>query len=339
MRFIIFIAMAAILISTVKASNLSATERKLDLSINLDSDRNSSYIIIDSLNSYKVKNKTELSIPVFIYRGITLKRTVYVWMQDSQGKKISSKAKFSLPTRFQSYNFTANISFSGCNPDKTYIIVAEGLGINSRQEVQMFFEDCDTEDIISKTTSDKISFEVIDPCKEIYSGVQFSTRILLHNPTQDNLEVVAWSYVYRSSKTISGDREQNRKVVNLPSFSNVSFDLANTAIAQEGNYSLKIKLLRSDRKSPKEFTFPLRLKTENIQGGDNNIEITVKNKLNDSTKYNSIVTKRTLTKSNISGNRSGVIFQSSSAKARNMTVYFLIAVLVLVLVALVFKRL
>lgn len=343
--FVISTAIAALLLSGVRAAlPNSSCERRLQLSIDVTPDPDQSYVLIDSLKSYKIKEGTNISIPVFMYRGKTLKRTVYIWIEDVEGERISSKAKFSLPERFISYNRTANLRFRDCYPEDTYNIVAEGIDADTIEQTRLLFEDCEPQgaekegSFSDEGSGQEISFEVIDPEDEVTSGIPFNTRIVMRNPSDKDLEVVAWSYVYRSSKCYSGDREQNLKTINFPSQSNVTFDLTNTAIAEQGEYSLKVKLLRSDRKTAKEFTFPLRIQ-ENKDDYYKNINTSSLSTTPVASKPDPRTTKRQLTRSNISGNRSGVVFRSSSAKARHLTVYFLIAVLVLVLIALVFKRL
>lgn len=112
------------------------------------------------------------------------------------------------------------------------------------------------EDDKTNTTIDgKISYEAEVP--ELVSS-QFKSRIQAKNPTKEDYELTAWSYVYRSSKCYSdgGDREANKITVNFMQYSNVTFDLENTLPddIEPGDYKLKIKIQRSDRKTADEMT-------------------------------------------------------------------------------------
>jgi len=330
--FILSIAAVLLFAGIVKAD----VSRKIDINVNLASlqDRNQSYIIIDSLPSYDVAVTQKISFPMMIYRGSTLKRTVYVWIE-SNGKRISTKAKFSLPNRFSSYNLTAELNITSCSAAASQLIVAEGLGLNTTKQV-ILESGCTAEESLQK--QGEISFSVIDFPSTIGSGNAFTTRILVSNPTENNLELSAWSYVYRSSKSYSGGREQNMKVINIPEYSNVTFDLENIINASAGDYSLKIKLLRSDRKSPEEITLPIAVvgnASENQEKNTAKLSIAENPGLKNATIN---TTKKSLLDLP-SLNRTGIVYESSSAKARNLTVYFLIAALAILLVILILKKL
>jgi hypothetical protein len=345
MRFIIILAAVfLLLLSIVRA------DRSIEVSVDLSQqDKNISYIIIKPAPGYNILLDTNISIPITIYRGKTLKRTVYVWVQDSNGKRISSRQKFSLPTRFTSYNLKANLSFSACRPSGSYIIIAEGLDTDHSEQLALQFSCSSSTPAPPKAQDGKISFSVINTPTRIESGIPFKTRLLITNPTDQYLEVDAWSYVYRSSRSYSGEREQNKKTINLPEHSNVTFDLGNTVHAQPGEYSLKIKFLRSDRKTPKELTFPITVdsnssKTDTLSAKSN--KLTAAN-ADDNTQTppatgkdsNSSTAKRKLFSSTPKNSSGQTVFKSSSAKAKGLAVYFLIAVLALILIALIIKKL
>jgi hypothetical protein len=358
MKTLIIAGIAALLLlaSIVKAS--AESSKRIELSINLDPlasiDKNQSYLIINSLPSYTANTKQNISIPLSFYRGSTLKRTVYVWIQDTDNNRISNKAKFSLTDRFRQYNLSANLEISRCSRTGTHVIVAEGLDINSTKQVSLEFTNC-----IAPAQDGKLSFSVIKSENTVESGKPFKTRLLISNPTDQHLEIISWSYVYRSSKCYSGEREQNRKTINVPEFSNITFDLENTVNAPAGDFNLKIKFLRSDQKTPKEITLPITVtnnnqnssqddtednKTDNKKDNkDNNLLSTIKNTnpYSNNKTNQSVAAKRSLFSFlNLKNNQSEeIVYESSSAKARKLIVYILILVLTLVLVALIMKKL
>ncbi len=119
-------------------------------------------------------------------------------------------------------------------------------------------------------------------------------------------------------------------------------------IASEGDYKLKLKFLRSDRKTPYEINVPLHVVVSKVIK-QKKIEINKSsNKYHkNTTKYSDgfskvtgmvVAGKRILSTSNISRNKAGTVFRSSTAKARSIAVYFLIALLTIVLIALILKR-
>jgi hypothetical protein len=349
MKIIIFVVIATTFF-ILSAGRISAEhKRSIDLKVNLQAiskDTNQSSIIISYLSN-RTWTGISFQIPFSVYRGATLKRTIYVWIQDASGKRISSKAKFSLPERFREYNLTAELNISGCHESEAYTAVADGLGINSTSAIDIIFPGCENISLGSpdnNTVQKDISFSVLEYPKEIESGKSFSSRLLISNPTGKYLDVDAWSYVYRSSKSYSGEREQNRKSINVPEYSNITFDLDNIVNATGGEYILKIKLLRSDRKAPTEINLPIVVSGSSSKESSDLTGLSVLDN-NDEEKIagNSSPKKKTLFSSgkNSSGNISiqGGIYESSSVKARNLAVYILIGVLALILVVLIFKKL
>ncbi len=112
---------------------------------------------------------------------------------------------------------------------------------------------------------------------------------------------------------------------------------------------MKLKFLRSDRKTPYEIKVPLRVAasvvSDVIENTDSYTSSKDKQEINavSSEGLNKITGsvvagKRMLSTSNLSGNKTGTVFLSSSTKAWSIAVYFLIALLTIVLVALILRR-
>jgi hypothetical protein len=364
MRTILFILLSAaiLLVTTLRSS---ADTRNIEMRLTISKSQNESYIIIGSqidpnagysANTKKVTD-TNISIPIIIYRGSTLKRTVYVWLRDSLGKIISSKSKITVPDRFSYYNLSADLAILEC-PNPPVIVVAEGLGINTTGSLAINSV-CTPENNTGAKTG-MFSWSVLEKEEYIESNNSFRTRVLINNPTGQNLTADAWSYVYRSSKCYSGDREGNRKTINIPEFSNITFDLNNTVNAKPGDYSLKIRLLRSDRKSEEEITMPIVvvgeanekkdiIPNEDMVGGkkdtmkDAKSSTAQKNVINtDQNRANSASAsgKRTLLSSfSVANVSEEPVYLSTTAKAGKLAVYFLIAALTILLIILIFRKL
>lgn len=323
----------------------SASDRRIiEMHLRLDpaaQDRDTSLISINSLPRYDIELNKNISVPIAIYRGSTLKRTVYIWIEDSK-ERISTKEKFSLPTRFQNYSISANLSFSRCFLDADYRIVAEGLDLNATKQVSLEFINCTAS---PPAKDSQLSYSVLHAENQVESGKLFKTRILISNPTDQHLEIDAWSYVYRSSVCYSGEREQNKKKINVPEFSNITFDLENTVNADAGEYNLKIKLLRSDLKTPKEMTLPIIVTGNESQSQENdNTRLSITENIDSKSNFSDQKQpeKRSLFSfQNKTDSSSGpqTVYESSSARARKIAVYVLILLLALLLVALVLKKL
>ncbi|MFH1063980.1 MAG: hypothetical protein V1729_02790 [Candidatus Woesearchaeota archaeon] len=358
MKFLILVTMmVCMMVAATKGSASGSLKESIMLSVDLDMDQgmivdsDSSQVIIGQ-EQYQVPECLNISVPVQAYRGKTLKRTLYLWIEDGKGTRISTKAKASLPDRFKIYNLTMDLTFEDCRESAKYILVVEGIDADASKEIYLDFEDCSIIDGVGDGVGEfaslqdigkgGISFSVIDYPDEVSAGERFTTRVLMTNPTDAYLEVDVWSYVYRSSVSYSGDREQNMKRINLPAFSNVTFDLENVVDASDGEYSFKLKFLRSDRKTSEDITLPIRV----IEAGSEDTIAQTKNAVSEypdarsgaGTQADSTA-RRTLIDSDVTGGEGSVVYQSSSAKARWLIPYLLIALLIILLVVLVLKRL
>ncbi len=330
------------------ADTMHVVELKLGVEGKDAFDVNASFIRILADRSYVVGQDGNMTVPLSVYRGKTLKRTIYAWVEDSNGKKASSEDKFPLSERFMHYDLVANFGFSGCLPGGDYRIHAEGLGLEQEKEVKLVFDGCEDEMVgVAGVYDGKVSYDMLDVPSAVSPGVPFRVRVVMRNPTPDDLEVDVWSYVYRHSVCYSGEREQNRKSVNLPSFSNVTFDLENVVDADDGEYNLKVKFLRSGRKTSEEITVPLyvgagsqgSISDKGSAMGSLSVARTSGAETGD-TSHKNESRRKLFSAEKKDGNRtSGTVFMSSSAKAGNLAVYFIMLVLALVLVALLMKRL
>lgn len=314
----------------------------MSLSVGLGkmADPNSSQIFL--LHDNYVQDSTlSVAVPIYAYRGKTLKRTIYVWFEDGEGNRVSSRGKASLPVRFEHYNISPEITFSSCLSSGYYALVVEGIDADTREDVFVDFRCGDAEDegetSLAAVSEGKLSFSVLSYPDMIASGEIFYTRALITNPTGEYLEVDVWSYVYRSAVCYSGEREQNMERVNVPAYSNITFDLKNLVDAETGDYNLKLKFLRTDRKTPKELTLPLRVEGDSQETGVQKKAGLVSPKVrNESTVAQE---NRSLYSSDVSGPDEGVVYRSSSAIGRALVPYLLIVLLIALLIMLILKRL
>lgn len=323
-------------------------------------DINKSRIELSSPTDQEITIPQNISFSLEVYRGKTLKRTVYVYIKDRTGSKISSTTKFSLSKRFTDYNLSGNIKVSRTNYNDTYTFVAEGIDTISEKEIELSFIDEELSASTQPIINQKISFNITDVLSFVTAGQSFKTRVVAYNPTPDDLEFDAWSYVYKGSRCISGDREQNRKTINFPEHSNVTFDLENIIDpgADPGEYLIKVKIQRSDRKTPVEMKREIRINSdEKILDEELSSESIIPSVTDDKLKVNSanytpskkeiVVSPLTITGNSVidyinesEQNTSGqIVFQSSSAKAKNLVTYFLILLLAVILIAVALKKL
>lgn len=346
MEYAVFWALVFLLLPmAVKAE----AGRDISVSVGVSHDPDMSFI---QLQIPEQVISSSVTVPLSIYRGKTLKRTVYVWIEDSSGKRVTDRHKFSLNTRFMFYSMTAVLNFSASQVDGEYRLVAEGLDIYEEKTLSLDFPDYSEVDADPDATGTKvsgndvereISFAVVEVPDTVLPNTSFKVRVLATNPTGEDLTFDAWAYVYRSSRSYSGERESNRETYNLLSSSEVTFDINVSVDAPEGDYFLMVKIMRSDRKTPVELK-------RDIAVSEGARDVNVIRKLDDDRgdtqggdtwDDDSVEVRRTLFYSGTAGdgNRSGrLVYESSSAKARRLIGLIFIICLVLVLAALIFRR-
>ncbi len=252
MKSIIFILILAALLS----STIVRADKKISFSLEVLNTNSKIEILSTSLEF------PSLTAEVKAFRGNTLKRTVYIKAVDQNDKTISSVEKFSL-SKFNSTTDSFTLTLKSCK-EKVFLLVY-GLNIEKRKELSCpnnslesssvsSFDSLSSSQDSSLSTSSTLqnsssstdspaefSYNISFP-KEIHSGENFSVRVHIQNPTAIFFEIDSWAYVYKSSKSYSGVREQNKKTINIPEFANITFDLPLSVDAVPGEYKLKFKL-------------------------------------------------------------------------------------------------
>ncbi len=371
--FNMFSAIMFFVLSVSLLSSFCRAERKVDLSVEvpdaiasngLSVSQNSSVSFLSFLSLSSSLNPEEDFVFSFhAYRGDTLKRTVYFFVEDSFGKKVSNTDKVSLPSKYYSSNYTVHLELKTtiCNSDTyrgPFFLVLFGLGVENKTRV---FIGCPSSDSPEESSSDdlagqnpvlpqtyslfasKPSFEIIGFPSNIYTGSPFTTRVVFHNPSERFFDISAWSYVYRSSRCYSGFREQNKKEINIPPHSNVTFELVNTVLADPGNYSFKLKILIPPNKLPKEITRPVVLFDIN-ENSDDASALSIKHHLSISDAHHTskdLFGSRVLSGSGTLASdsvNSSLVYLSSSAKAKRLLPFLIILALALLLVVLVIRN-
>ena len=99
------------------------------------------------------------------------------------------------------------------------------------------------------------------------NNTNFTISIRIKNNQNESKTFELWSYVYRANKCYSQDREANKKEMIVNAKAENSTELYNqlnlSEIKENGDYKLKVKILRTEIKTPKEFTYN---RTINISG-------------------------------------------------------------------------
>jgi len=148
---------------------------------------------------------------------------------------------------------------------------------------------------------------------ESFLNEEIRVKIKMENTKEYEQHWEIWSYLYKGPKSISGERTENLQEITIPSKTTIYTTLTNKVEEgiKEGNYNLKIKFKEKEKKTPKELTQSITLKTASaIQTQEE------------------IVQER----------KSRVVFAASEEKAKNLGVYIFSSFLILLVIELVRKK-
>ncbi|MBW2999410.1 lamin tail domain-containing protein [Candidatus Woesearchaeota archaeon] len=181
-----------------------------------------------------------------------------------------------------------------------------------------------------------ISYELINFTENKTIGKEFSTLVKINNPFDEEHLFTVWSYVYRSSKCYSGDREQNKKTISLTKNSTI-VELKNIVLnANSGQYKLKVKIKKDSQKTNYEITGDINLVEEvktqiNTSNHTNSSSVEIKSQTNIS---NEIIK---IAKEELNSSNSTDVYQSKDSRIRNAIIYFVLGLFVIIAVVLVWK--
>ncbi len=202
---------------------------------------------------------------VDIYKGDTSKRSIKLWVEDEDGKRISKETRTNLYERYTEYGLTLPLHLKP-NCDGKYdggesLIYAEGLDEdNSYGFIVSGSRDDVCGEAGAESSSNSLDYEIKKIPLMVDAGEEFSVEIMLRNNYGSGYNFDVWSYAYRGNKCYSGERKDNKKNVYVED-GEETVVLLNNNVDIEGNYKFKVKIKREDQKTEKELTTEI-----NIQG-------------------------------------------------------------------------
>jgi len=308
--------------------------------INYSGVKNSNFEIIDVYDrgsNKKAKFGQTIRVKVNVYKGNDTKNVVRLYVAD-ESTKISKESKISIYTRFTNYTLTVPIQLKpNCDEkydDGDYTIFIRWTSEGSAQdsfplEVRGITSSlCKTIKVEKKKASPgKFSYGVMDVPQEINVGEKFDLTVKLDNNDNQDIPIKLWSYVYRGSKSYSGDREENMKEFTLKANSLQIIELGNLVEdAEPGDYKFKVIVNKNNQKTNNEIVKEITIINDNSNEN-----------INDNTKNNpvSFTEENKITNSVVNF---GEVYESSTEKAKNLVPLFLILLSVLLNVVLILKR-
>lgn len=274
------------------------------------------------------------------YRGNTNKESIAVWAEGKKGSRISKQSKANLGMKYTNYSLTLPVQIEpNCDgefKDGSYTIKAEGLDSEDEEEIEiekLTGSMCEIKAIKENSISPKkFNFYLQDFNENIDARKEFNTKVVLDNNNDADIPIKVWSYVYRGSKSYSGDKEDNKKEFILKANSLHIVELSNTAEnAEPGNYKYKVVINKNNQKTNdeiiKEITIENNLNKNNKD--DNN------NQENEEIAANG---ERNKIANNALMNNGGYVYQSTTEKAKSLVPAFFIALSVLLNIILIWRR-
>ena len=291
--------------------------------------------VYDLGSDKKAKFGQTIRLKLNAYKGNTNKKSIAIWIEDKKGNRLSKQSKTNLELKYTNYSLTLPVQIkSNCDEefdDDDYIIIARGLDSEDEEEVEI--EDltdsiCDVKIVQTKQFSPKkFSFDIQDFNENIKVDKKFNTKIVLDNNNDQDIPIKLWSYVYRGPKAYSGEREENKKEFILKSNSLQVVELSNIVDeAEPGNYKFKVIVNKNNQKTNNEITKDIiinnKLKSNNAENLNNNEDNNAKN---------------LITANNVLMNR-GIIYESSTEKAKALIPLFLIIISIIINIVLIWRR-
>ncbi|MEA2036633.1 MAG: lamin tail domain-containing protein [Nanoarchaeota archaeon] len=276
-----------------------------------------------------------------VYKGDTNKNVIKAWIED-EDDKISKQSKLNAYDKFTEYEFTLPIQLKpNCDFDYEegeYKIVVNG--IDSYTESPIEVNDitknmCETQLVYKSPSETKLYYELVDWPLEIENNKEFEIEFRVVNNDEADHEMEIWSYIYRGSKSYSGERESNLKRFLVKRKDSRKITLKNKIReAKAGEYSLMIKIVKDDQKTEKRITNKIMVIEDIEDFKEEKQEVLVKEDKTEikEEKYQEQSTILESTK------QPRVIYESPSLRAKKFAVIFFISLLLVYSVVLTWKR-
>ena len=282
-----------------------------------------------------------VKVNINVYRGDTAKYAVYTYIENDDEKEVSEKSTMHFKNKFTNYTITVPVQLKpNCNKkydDGEHNIIIEGLDLIDKTAIEIegtkssLCEDSGSSSSTSSSSSSKgFNYNLEEKPLNIEVGKEFEIRVNLENEDIESHEIDIWSYVYRGSKSYTGNRQDNLKTVFLPAKSSKTAALKNLIEeAEPGDYKLKIKMLRDDYKTEKEITQTIEV-IENIEKQIKEIEEQISNEKekNNSQKTGAFIPNQ----------EPLIIYESSSYKSKKLVPFFIIGLLGFFSIILIWRR-
>ncbi len=208
----------------------------------------------------KAKFGDIVRVKVNIYKGGTSKYAVYARVKD-----LSKRTQINLHNKYTNYTVTLPIQInSNCDEyydDDDYSLEVFGLDAEDETEIEISGINkklCQYVDRpVAEIAQKRFEYEILEIPPNIKSGEQFFVSVLLKNNYDRDLPIKIWSYVYRGSKSYSGERDANMKEFMLPAGGEMVVELSNVFEGKSGQYKHKVLINKDNQKTNQQLVSTL----------------------------------------------------------------------------------
>jgi hypothetical protein len=199
----------------------------------------------------------------------------------------------------------------------------------------------------------KVLFKLIDFLGNVTVNETFQLKILFEgNELTNNIEL--FSYIYKHSKTYSGEREKNKQLFTLKPYEKKEIELNNAVLKFGEDLKLKIKVKFNDRVTYDEITQNINVikssgnhfNTKNASQSDSNLidsvdfdKATHEKELQEN--LNVLAESKIFSESDLPetiSEKKDTIYKSKSIKSLDLALYAIIASLIIILSIMLFKK-
>ena len=170
-------------------------------------------------------------------------------------------------------------------------------------------------------TWSKFLYNIISKPSDVETDKSFEIEVKLENNDNEDIDIDIWSYIYRGSKSYSGDREENKQSFVLNSGEYKIVELKNKIQeASPGDYKLKIKIRKDNQKTTKDITETIEvIKNEEFEEQEES-----KN--------------QEKTRGFIPNQNPLIVYESNSYKAKRLVPFFIMGLLCFFSIILIWRR-
>ena len=318
---------------TIKLRNQSQTlEKSYNITILKGTETETSTCDACSLEILSAPSKANfgelIDVEIAAYRCDTAKYAIYLYIENEDGKKASSETTSHLEDKCTNYTLVLPLQIKNCDglDEGNYVIVLEGLDTRAEKSIILEGNCEESNENENESSESEGNYELVSFPEQVEVGEEFFLFVKLLNDENEKKTFTVWSYVYRGNKCYSckNNREENNISIAVNSHSSEIIELRNVVQeAEEGNYSIKIKILKEGRKTPYELKQSIKIKTNKIG-------------TKTSAQSNSVINETKISNMSSSGSASlltgKVIYETALAKNIKIILLVVLAALILVFV-------